>query len=252
MLVRKPVENEQTFVWKRIVHKLNLDSIYPEKSPVMAFNVSVARTSSSPNFKRPFNFVIDEGKIFFLTSVDKPTILRLNVYLNSTIKPTQDVRKYTKVFEVKEDKARKTHVFKLRSTSSLEDILKSEKAILENFESKLWKSAKPCKDCLSIAYIQPNVNEYEIGVASTQRHSDLLDEFCFLGDIPAEHLKITNFAVNRQDAKCEVISRVAPNQPIEDYVVNAFITVGTKEMIHTRIMPIGAAKPLINFFQSLG
>ena len=248
--MRKPAENEQTYVWKRIVHKLDLDSIYPEKSPVMGFNVTVARTSSSPNFKRPFNFVFEDKSVYFLTSVDRPATLKVNFYLNSTLKPTE-TRKFTKVFEVKPAQAPKTYFFKLRSTSPLEDILKSETAILENFENKLWKSAKPCKDCLSIAYIQPNVkNEYEIGVASTQGHSDLIDEFCFLGEISEEHLKITNFSVNRHDARCETVART-PTQPIEHYVVNAFLTVDTKEMIHTRF---GAevAKPIVNFFQSLG
>ena len=233
---RIPIANEQTFVGRRIVYKLDLNSIFTEKSPVMGFNASVVRTSSSPNFKRPVNFVIDNSNIYFLTSVNRPSILKVNVYLNSTLKPTQDLRKYTKVFIAKESRARKTHVFKLRSSNSLEEILKSEKAILENFESQLWKSSKPCKDCLSISYIVPNKNEYEIGVASSQPHSDLLNEFCFLGEIPAEYLKIANFTVNRQDVRCESI-KVARHHPIEYYVVNAFITVNASPVTLTRTIP---------------
>lgn len=236
-MVRKPVENEQTFVLKRIVHKLDLNKIYPEKSPVMGFNVTVTKTSSSPDFKRRFDFILDDSNvIYFLTSVDQPATLRVNIYLNSTLKPTEDLRKYTKVFDVKEDKARKTHLFQLKTTNSLEEILKSEKALLDNFETKLWKSAKPCKDCLSIAYIRPNQAEYEIGVASTQRHSDLLDEFCFFNSIPADHLKVANLAINRKVAQCESI-RAAPKQPIEDYTFSVFLTVGTKPMVHTRMFP---------------
>ena len=251
MLIRKPVENEQTFVGKRIVHTLDLSSIYPEKSPVMAFNTTVVRTSSSPNFRQPYNFVFEQNKIYFLTNVDRPATLRLNVYLNSTIKPTEGLRKYSRVFDVR-DQTRKTHLFQLRSYSSLEEILKAEKAILDNFDSKLWKSGKPCKDCLSIAYIQPIANEYEIGVASTQRHSDLLEEFCFLGSIPDEHLKIASLQVNRKVAECKPIG-ATPKQPVEEYVVNAFLSVGTKSAVHSRmIVPYGIEKPIIDFFKNIG
>ena len=245
------MEKEQAFVRNRILYKLDLNSIYPEKSPVQGFNVSVVRTSSTPNFKRKFNFVIEDKSVFFVTSLDRPAILKVNVYLNSTIKPTE-TRKFSKVFDVKLPQAPKTNVFKFKSTSPLEDILKSEKEILESFESKLWKSGKPCKDCLGIAYIQPNVqNEYEIGVANTQAHSDLLDEFCFLGAIPDEHLNITNLAVNRRDIRCGTFHK-APTQPIEYYTVNAFLTVDTKDMILTRYAPIEMVKPIIQFVQSLG
>ena len=251
MVVRKPVEKEQAFVPSKILYKLDLNSIYPEKSSVKGFNVSVVRASSTPNFKREFNFVIEDKSVFFVTSLDRPAILKVNVYLNSTLKPTE-TRKFSKVFDVKLPQAPKTNVFMFKSTSPLEDILKSEKEILESFESKLWKSGKPCKNCLGIAYIQPNVqNEYEIGVASTQAHSDLLDEFCFLGEIPEEHLNITNLAVNRHDARCETFARTS-TQPIEYYTVNAFLTVDTKEMIHTQFIPGFIKRSIINLYRFFG
>ena len=232
LLVRKPIEHEQTVAWKRIVHKLDLGSIYPDRSPAMMFNVSVTRVSSSPNFKRPFNLLLENDKFYFLSTVDRPATLRLNIYLNSTVKAangTQDIRKYTRVFDVREDKAKRTHVFELKSSSSLENILKSEKAILDSFDTKLWKSAKPCKDCLSIAYIHPDKKEYVIGIASPERHSDLLDEFCFLRQIPAEYVRIANLTLDRREARC-VPLKTAPNQPVEEYVVNVFANVSLKIM----------------------
>lgn len=230
MLVRKPVENEHTSVFKRIVHKLDLNSIYTDKSPAMQFNVSVLRTSASPNFKLPYYFLFENETFYFLTTVDRPATLRLNVYFNSTMKPTQEIRKFTRVFDIKEDKTSRTHVVELKTTSPLETILKSEKAIVENFESKLWKSAKPCKDCLAINYIIPNGNsEYIIGVASTEKHSDLLDEYCFLNSIPNDALKITNLTVNRKSVQCKSLS-VAQKQPVQEYVVNVFANVSAKIM----------------------
>ena len=251
MLVRKPVENEQTLVWKRIAYKLDLNSIYPNRPPIHEFTSTVVRTGSSPNFKRPYYFVFEGSNVYFLTSVDRPALLRLNVYLNSTIplnstaKPTLDTRKYTRVFDVKEDKSRKTHLFQLKSSNSLEEILKSEKAIVDSFNSKLW-NAKP-----TIAYIKPNGSEFEIGLVGAQRYSDLLDEFCFLGKIPNEHLKIASLNVNHDAAECNQVDPVA-KQPVEDYVVNAYLTVGTKEKIMTRFISPGMVKPVISFFQNLG
>ena len=231
MVIRKPVEYEKTFVRSRVLYKLDLDSIYPEKSAA-TFNVSLVRNTTSPNFRRKFKFVIEDKNVYFLTGLDRPSYLRVNVYFNSTVKPNE-IRKYTKVFKIQSLQAQKTHLFKLRSTSSLEDILKSEKAILENFESKLWRSAKPCKDCLSIAYIHPKgENVYEIGVASTQPHSDLLEEFCFLGEIPVEYLNIPNFAVERRQVKCGTFHR-SPTHPFEYYSINAFLTVDTKQVVLT-------------------
>lgn len=227
VVVRKPVENEQTYVWRRIVHTLDLNSIYPDKSPLVDFNVVSSKTSSSANFKRPYSFLLQQGKLFFTTSVDRPAVLRVNVYLNSTLKPTEDLRKFTKVFDIKQDKTQRTHVFELKATGSLDDILKSEKTILNEFETKLWKNSKPCKDCISIAYIRPEEKNFKIGVVSTQRHSDLLDEFCFLGNIPSEYLKIAKLDINRQSIECQTFKTV--NQPqSEEYLVNAFLTIGVK------------------------
>ena len=229
VLVRKPVETEQTFTWRRIVYKLDLNSIYPEKPVLVQFNVSVSRSIASPTFKGPYSFLLDHNQFYFLTSVDQPATLRVNVYLNSTLKPVQDLRKYTRVFNVRPEKDQKTHVFELKASGSLENVLKSEKAILQQFESKLWKSAKPCRDCLSIAYISPDVNQYRIGIANTQRHSDLLDEFCFLGNIPSEQLKIADLNINLNKADCQRIAAVKQHRR-EEYLVNAFVNVGVKPM----------------------
>ena len=228
-LVRKPVENEQAFTWRRIVYKLDLNSIYPGKSPAVLFNASVAKLTPLKSLKQPVSFLLDHDKLYFLTNANRPATLRVNVYLNSTLNPKAHLQKYTKVYDVQQDKVQKTHVFEMKAAGSLEDVLNSEKAILSEFETKLWKSAKPCKDCLSIAYIREDSGQYRIGVASSQKHSDLLDEFCFLRGIPGEYLKITNLDVNRRFAQCKTIKAVHQTKP-ERYVVNVFVNITTKPL----------------------
>lgn len=224
---------------KRIVHKLDLKALYPlpAKAPLMTYNVSVSRTAASPNFKGNYQFVYENDTIYFLTALNRPATLRVNYYLNSTTKPgVTELRKYSRVFNVKEEKPRKSHVFELKVTNQIEEILKSEKALLQQFESKLWKGGKP-----SLAYIRPGTGTYTLGIASSQRHSDLLDEFCFLNNVPVEHLKIAGLNVVRSDAKCESISD-AQNQPTEEFVVNAFVNVGLKPLVGDRnialILPV--------------
>ena len=236
---------------------MDLNSIYPEKSNDVDFNVTLVKISPSQNFKQPASILLDHGKLYFTTNVDRPAVLKVNVYLNSNLnstqnshqnatlnanenatqnstlnstqKPTEDLRKFTKVFEIKPDKIQKKHVFELGIEGSLENILNSEKAILSEFETKLWKSGKPCKDCLSIAYITRDDGQYRIGVASTQGPSYLLDEFCFLGNIPGEYLKIMRLKVNRRFAECKPINAVSQTQT-EQYVVNVFVNVSTKPL----------------------
>ena len=233
MVTRKTVESEQTVPWRRIVYKLDLNSIYPEKSRDVQFNATMVKISQSKNFNQNASILLDHEKLYFTTSVDRPAVLKVNVYLNSTLnstqEPTEDLRKFTKVFTVKAGKAPKKHVFELKAAGSLDDVLKSEKEILSEFETKIWKSAKPCKDCLSIAYIRRDGDQYRIGVASTQGPSYLLDEFCFLGNIPGEYLKITNLDVNRKVASCKPIKTVNQAQS-EQYVVNVFVNVTTKPL----------------------
>ena len=243
-------EREQTFVKTRIVYELDLASIYPEKLPERGFVAWIYNVFKieSPFLQLSFNLVIEGSKIYFLGSVDQPGTLMLNIFLNSTLKPTQTLLKYSKVFEVTPVKKR-MYVIQLKSNSSLEQILKSEKAILENF-SKLWKSPKECEDCLKIAYIRPNEHEYEIAVASTLEFSELLDEFCLFHDIPAEHLNITDFAVNRRDVQC-LYSQEIPGQWVEDftpvYIINVIIGVSSEDLNHTHFTSISsqANKPII-------
>ena len=257
-VIRMPVENEQTFAATRIVYQLDLASIYPEKLPERGFVAwvdNVAKTESSVPLllsQPSFNLVIEGSKIYFLGSSDQPGTLRLNIFLNSTLKPTQTILKYSKVFEVKPAKGNNMFAIQLKSSSSLEQILKSEKAILENF-NKLWNIPSGCEDCLWIAYIRPNEHEYETGVASTLEFSELLDEFCLFHDIPAEHLNITDFAVNRQDVQCLYAMQGSVNC-IEDFTplfrINAVIGVSSEDMNHTHFTSISsqATKPIIKLY----
>ena len=250
-VVRMPVENGQTFVKTNIVYQLDLASIYPEKLPEREFVAWIHGSvkTESQYFQNPFNLVMEGSKIYFLGSVDLPGTLMLNIFLNSTLKPTQTLLKYSKMFEVKPVEDSKMFTIQLKSSSSLEQILKSEKAILENFR-KLWNSPKDCEDCLRIAYIRPNEHEYEIGVASNLIFSDLLEEFCLFDDIPVEHLNITDFAVNRRNVQCSH-SQVVPGQSINDftplYIISPMIGVSSEDMNHTHFKSISshATKPII-------
>lgn len=230
-VVRKPVENEQTVPLKRIVHKLDLKTIYPlsANDSLLTYNVSVVRTAASPNFKTNYQFVYERDSIYFLTSLNRPATLRLNVFLNSTMKPgVTELRKYTRVFNVREEKPVKRHVFELQVDNQIEEILSAEKTLLQQFESKLWKGGRA-----SLAYIRPGNHTYKIGIASSHGHSDLLDEICFLNNIPADQLKIAGLNVIRSEAKCKYVAGVH-SQPGEEIVVNAFVNVGLKSRIADR------------------
>lgn len=64
-MVRKPVENEQTVPLKRIVHKLDLKTIYPlsANDSLLTYNVSVVKIAASPNFKTNYQLVYERDSI---------------------------------------------------------------------------------------------------------------------------------------------------------------------------------------------
>lgn len=65
----------------------------------------------------------------------------------------------------------------------MDEILRSERLILDEFQNRLWKGKSVCNDCLSIVHIKPDRNTYELAIASSQIHSDLIEEMCFLEQI---------------------------------------------------------------------
>ena len=204
----------------------------------MSYDAKLVKQTASPNLKAKYSFIQEKGKLIFLSSFDRPSILKLNIYLNSTLKPELNIQKFSQVFEVK-NKVKRPYIFELKARNSIEQILKSEKLILEEFEKKLWNS-KNCKDCLDIVYIKPDSNAYEVGIGSTQRHSELLEELCFLERIPNEYFVATNLNIKPEDADCETSSLPSQNSnsPLEEYTINAFFNVGLQAIVMARSFKI--------------
>ena len=151
--------------------------------------------------------------------------------MNSTVNPGKpEFRKYSKVFQVKEEKPIKTRLFEFKVNNQIDEILKSEKAILDQFESKLWKGGKP-----SLAYISAGSDlATTISIASSQKHSDALEETCFLGGLKVSGLEV----IRKQKPKCGIVNVVpAQNKPVEEFVVSAFAAVGTRSLTSGRFFP---------------
>ena len=199
----------------------------------MNYDAKAIKRLVSPNLKANYSFMQENDKLFFLSSFDRPSILKLNIYLNSTLKPESNIQKFTQVFDVK-NKVKRPYVFELKVKNSIEQILKSEKLILEEFEKKLWKNSKNCKDCLDIVYIKPGDTAFEVGIGSTQRHSDLLEKLCLFERIPNEYFNATNLNIDLTAANCKTLPSQNSNSPLEEYRINALFNVGLKEMSMTR------------------
>ena len=230
-LIRKATENEQTFPSRKLIYKLDIKKLYPlpANAPLLTYNITVTRTKASPNFKSKYYFGFEQDNLYFFTSVNQPATLKVNIYLNSTIRPgVADFRKYSKIFYVRGEKPRKSHVFELKVKGEFGTILKLEKAILNQFESELWKGGKP-----SLAYIKPANRSFQIGIANSLPHSNQLEEFCFLNEIPPEHFSIADLEVDRSDAQCQIVEPVQ-NQPPAEFVVNAFVKLVTKSLTGSR------------------
>lgn len=189
----------------------------------MAFNISHYRARAY-NFKSNFSVVLENDSVYFLSTVDRPATLKVNLYLNSTLKPTAGLQKYSKVFTVKADKVKKTHIFELNAHNRIQDILASEKKLLEKFENNV-----------TIAYIKPANQSYKIGIASTPKYADQLEESCFLGSI--ENLTVDKLDVNATE-HCRTIAAPAvnANQPPQEFVVNVYLTIGTKPLATNRFL----------------
>ena len=230
---RKKVEFEDSVIFKRIVFKLDLKSIYPlPANSSMTYNATFVRSHTSDNFKLPYQVVFDHDCIYFLSTVYLPATLRVIINLNSSVDLDAIQRHmYTRIFTV--DLAwRKPFVFELNVSNGIDEILKAEQSILETFKSKLWPGGR-----LNIAYIRSTGESFKIGIASSEKHSDLLNEFCSQSWIPEEHLNIANLEVNRSNVTCNQIPSSftsGENPPGTEYVVNAYINVGLKSLVGDR------------------
>lgn len=125
----------------------------------------------------------------------------------------------------------------MKVKNHLEEVINSEELILHEFRNKLWQNNIDCPECLSILSIEPDGdNKYEIIIASTEVHNDLIDEICFLERIPNEYFNNITLRINRSSADCVSyrLPVVNSNQP-EEYIIKFFYNVQTKPSVMTRM-----------------
>jgi len=230
--IEQPVENI-TYTNNRIVHKLNLREIFPLLSLYKDYGVNLMKKKESDKFPGNFYFVLENSNIYFLATVTNPAVVKLNIYLNSKLKAdTEDLQKFTKVFEVRENPQSRVHAFKMEIRSTLDQILKSEQMILDEFKNKLWISTNSTGTSdISIVRIKPETQSYELTIASSQPRSELLEEMCFLEKIPRAYFAETGLSIDRREADCESLKVASTTEPIpEEVTVNAFFDVRSKSL----------------------
>lgn len=110
-----------TYTNSRIIHQVDLRELYPNVTLDQEFDLLLAKTRASHNFKGKFNFVFENEKIYFLTTIPDPSILKLNVYLNSTLAPNENLKKVSRVCSIilltcnQKNNNKKQHIFFVNS-----------------------------------------------------------------------------------------------------------------------------------------